>query len=102
MGDRVSEFHEHPPYIHEIAPGETCPTCKRRKSYPKKEATPVTKVKAYRVPVDEAVAHDDVLTEAAKFLGTFERPYWQWATYTIALALVLQDENLRGYAQRAA
>jgi hypothetical protein len=97
----MSEIHEHPPYIHEIAPGDTCPTCERRKPFPKKEATPVTKVKAYRVPVDEAVAHDDVLDEAAKHLGTFGRPYHHWATITVALALVLQDENLRGYAHRA-
>ena len=87
---------------HDLHPGDECPTCERRVPYPKKESSPVTKPKSYRVPVDEVEAHKDVLTTAAKFLGCHERPHWEFNTITIALALVLQDEKLRGYAQRAA
>ena len=83
------------------APGETCESCGRRVPHPKKPTSPNSKPRSYRVPLDEADAHEEVLTQAAKHLGTHERPLWQWQTYTIALALVLQDEKLRGYAQRA-
>ena len=88
---------EHP----EPAPGETCELCKRRIPHPKKETSPTSKTRSYRVPLDEDVAHEEILTEAARFLGTFERPHWQFQTLTIALALVLQDEKLKGFAQRA-
>jgi hypothetical protein len=80
--------------------GETCELCKRRVPHPKKETSPVSKTRAYRVPLDEADAHEEVLTQAAKFLGSYERPHWQFQTLTIALALVLQDESLRGMAHR--
>ena len=92
-----------PPDAHEgLTPGSTCDGCGRRVPYPKRDDSPTTKVRSYRLPVDEADAHEDVLTTAAKFLGCHERPHWQYQTYTIALALVLQDEKLRGIAQRAA
>lgn len=83
-------------------PGEECALCKRRMPHPKKETSPVTVTRSYRVPVDEADAHNEVLTEAAKFLGTHERPYWVFQTLTLALALVLQDEGLKGFAHREA
>lgn len=85
-----------------MRPGETCPTCERRVPYEKKEASPVTKTRSYRVPLDEDDAHGTVLESAAKHLGTYERPHWQFQTLTLALALVLQDESLRGFANRAA
>jgi len=83
-------------------PGQTCAVCNRRVPHPKKETTPTTRPVSYRVPLEELEAHRDVLTEAAKHLGTHERPYWQFWTYTYALARVLQDEELRGVAQRQA
>jgi hypothetical protein len=82
-------------------PGETCGLCERRMPHPKKETSPTTKTRSYRVPLDEAEAHEDVLTQAAKFLGCYERPHWQYQTYTLGLAAILQDEGLRGFAQRA-
>ena len=87
---------------HELAPGVACPTCERRIPHPRKESSPQSKVRSYRLPTDEADAHEVILTQAAKHLGTFERPYWQFATYTVALALVLQDESMRGFAHRSA
>ena len=86
----------------ELAPGSSCPVCKRRVAHERKPTSPTTKTRAYRVPVDEADAHEETLTVAAQFLGTYERPHWQFQTLTIALALVLQDEKLRGFAQRSA
>ena len=83
-----------------IEAGQVCPTCERRVNHPKKETTPTTRPTSYRVPVDEWDAHKDVLTEAAKHLGAYERPYWQFQTYALALALVLQDDDLAGFAQR--
>lgn len=97
----TSGFRKVPVHIESPSPGQTCPTCKRRVNHPKKETSPVTKTRSYRVPVDEDEAHAVVLTEAAKHLGTHERPHWQFQTYSVALALVLQDESLRGFANRA-
>ena len=82
------------------APGEECFVCKRRVPYPKRESSPVTLTRSYRVPLDEAEAHGDVLETAAKFLGVYEQPHWVFKCYSLALALVLQDEKLRGFAQR--
>lgn len=83
-----------------ILPGQTCPSCERRFPYPKKESSPTTKTRSYRVPLDEAEAHEDVLKVAAKYLGVYEQPHWIFKTYALSLALVLQDETLRGFAQR--
>lgn len=82
-------------------PGQTCGVCKRRMPHPRKESSPVTKTVSYRVPVDEAEAHREVLEESAKFLHTHERPHWQFHTLTLALAVVLQDESLRGIGHRS-
>lgn len=82
-------------------PGETCELCRRRVPHPRKEASPKTAVVSYRVPLDEIEAHREILETAAKFLGAHERPYWQFATYALALYAVLQDESLKGFAHRS-
>lgn len=84
-----------------VEPGQVCSTCGRRVNHPKKDSSPVTKTRSYRVPVDEDEAHGVVLQEAAKHLGTHERPHWQFQTYSLSLALVLQDASLAGFAHRA-
>ena len=83
-----------------VEPGQTCPTCEERKPYPPKPSSPPSKKMGYWLPADEKQAHDDVLVTAAKFLGVYEQPYWQFKTTSMALALVLQDESLRGFGQR--
>lgn len=83
-----------------MKPGETCPTCERRVPHERKTTSPVTKPQSYRVPVDEVEAHKVVLEEAARHLGSHSRPHWQFQTYSIALALVLQDASLAGFANR--
>lgn len=85
-----------------VEPGHTCPRCQRRVPHPKKPSSPTTKTTSYRVPVDEQKAHEEVLEAAAKFLGTHSRPHWKFQTFTLALAAVLQDESLRGFAHREA
>ncbi len=84
-----------------LDPGQTCEGCGRKVPYPKKESSPDTIVVSYRVPVDEAEAHKVVLDEAARHLGTSERPHERFWTVTFALATVLQDESLRGAGQRS-
>lgn len=84
-----------------LKPGSTCPTCERRIPHPRKRKSPESVVFSYRVPLDEAEAHREVLEETARFLHSFERPHWQFWTLTIALATVLQDEGLRGAGQRS-
>lgn len=85
-----------------ITPGQTCHTCLRRVPLPKTEASPPTKKMGYWTPADEYEAHRDVLETAAKFLGCYEQPFYEFKTTSLALALVLQDESLRGFAQRSA
>lgn len=84
-----------------IEPGQICPTCERRVNHPRKHTSPDTIIVSYRVPVDEAEAHAVVREEAAKFLGTAERPHYLFWTYTYALAAVLQDASLQGAGQRS-
>lgn len=84
-----------------IEPGQTCESCGRRVPHPRKQASPDTVVFSYRVPVDEAEAHRDVIDTAAKFLGTAERPHERFWTITYAFAAVMQDESMRGAGQRS-
>ncbi len=81
-------------------PGEDCPTCERRVPLPKTEKTPPTKHKGYWVPADEYEAHVEILDQTAKFLGCYEQAFYEFKAVTVALAVVLQDESLRGLAQR--
>jgi hypothetical protein len=89
-------------HAHELAPGQTCEACKRKIPYPKKESSPTSKTFAYRVPVDEAEAHAETLDVAARFVGVAEQPFFQYKLIALALVLVLQDESMRGFGQRAA
>jgi hypothetical protein len=84
-----------------IEPGHTCPTCDRRVPRPRQAASPDTVVFSYRVPADEAEAHREIREVVAKFLGTHERPHWQFWTMAFAFAAVLQDESLNGAGQRS-
>lgn len=83
-----------------IEPGQTCPACERRVPHPRRASSPKTAVVSYRAPLDEVEAHRETLEITARYLGTFERPHWQFWTSVYALAAVLQDEDLRGAAGR--
>lgn len=97
----VAMYRHYTPYKLPV-PGEPCPACERRVPLPKTEKTPPTKHKGYWVPADEHKAHEEVLETAAKFLGCYEQAFYEFKTVTLALALVLQDESLKGIAQRRA
>lgn len=84
-----------------IEAGKTCPTCERRVPHQRKHTSPDTVVFSYRVPNDEAEAHREIRETTARFLGTHERPHWQFWTMAFALMAVLQDESLRGAGQRS-
>lgn len=83
-----------------VEPGQVCPNCERRVPHPRKDATPKSAVASYRMPLDEVDAHRDTLETAARYIGSFERPYWQFWTYVYALAHLLQDPEMQGIAQR--
>jgi hypothetical protein len=87
---------------HTVGEGETCPTCQRKRPHSKKKDSPTSKTFAYRVPVDEAEAHAETLDVAARFVGVAEQPFFQYKLMALALVLVLQDEAMRGFGQRAA
>ncbi len=70
--------------------------------HPKKESSPTSKTFSYRVPLDEAEAHADTLDVVERYVGTSEQPFAQFKMLVLALALVLQDEGLRGFANKAA
>lgn len=84
-----------------IEPGQTCTECQRRVPFPRKEASPESKVVSYRVPLDEFDAHHEVLEAAKQHLGVAGQPHENFKTVTLSLALVLQDETVKGYGQRA-
>lgn len=83
-----------------VEPGQTCPTCARRVPHPRKADTPKSAVVSYRAPVDEVDAHRETLETAARYIGAFERPYWQFWVHTYALAHMLLDAGMQGIAQR--
>lgn len=85
----------------ELAPGETCNACGRRKPYPKKDTSPDTKVIGKRVPVDELEAHEQVAVAAAEHLGVYGRPHWRYQLDTFAYARVLQDASLKDVGRAA-
>lgn len=85
-----------------LAPGSTCPTCSRRVNHERKPSSPTTKPVSYRVPLDEVEAHAVTLDEAARFVGCAEQPFASFKVIALALAVLLQDESLRGFARRAA
>ena len=76
-----------------ISPGSTCPLCLRRIPHPQKETSPKTKTFSYRVPVDDAETHDEILSAAAEHLGIYEQPHWRWQLATMGAALILQGHG---------
>jgi hypothetical protein len=86
----------------DLAPGAKCPACARRIPHPKQPTSPTTKPVSYRVPLDEIEAHQETLDQAARFVGCAEQPFANFKVIALALAVLLQDEKLRGFAQRAA
>ena len=87
---------------HELPPGTTCEACKRKIPYPRRESSPLSKTFSYRVPADEAVAHKELLDECQRFVGLAEQPFSVFRLLSLALWLVIQDEDMRGFGRRAA
>lgn len=77
-----------------LEPGATCPTCERRVPYPKRDSSPSSKVKAYRVPADEIDAHEEILEAAARELGYSGKPFHLFWTVTHGLVLALQEARI--------
>lgn len=70
-------------------PGTTCPSCERRIPFPKKSNSPTTRPLAYRIPLDEADAHLEVLDAVAELLGISEEKFHRFKTISYCAAAVL-------------
>lgn len=82
---------------HEGVPeGEKCPTCKRRVPHKKKKTSPVTKVKAFRVPVGDVETLEEQMETAAEYLGCHKKPHWQFWLLQYALVALLQNQEFEG------
>ena len=84
--------HEH--VVAEVAPGDKCPTCERRVPHPKKADSPQSKVFAYRVPLDDAETHGEILDAAATELGIFSEPHHRFKLALYGATLILQGARL--------
>jgi hypothetical protein len=74
-----------------VPEGSTCPTCERRVPKKKTDASPITKVCAYRVPVDDVETHKDILAATSEHMGLGTNlAHWQWQTITGMCAIILQ------------
>lgn len=81
---------------HTPEPGTKCDGCGRTVPHPKKPSSPTSKTRAYKVPVDELDAHNEVLDAAAEHIGAKGLPFAQFKTVTAALVALLQDEGAKG------
>ena len=43
-----------------VEPGQTCPTCQRRVNHPKREDSPTSRVKSFRIPDSDETFDEDV------------------------------------------
>ena len=89
--------HEHvvvAPNELRVEPGQTCVVCKRRVPHPKKADSPQSKVFAYRVPIDDAETHGEILDAAATELGIFSEPHHRFRLALYGALLVLQGARL--------
>jgi len=77
-----------------IDPGSKCPVCTRRVPYPKKADSPQSKVFAYRVPIDDAETHGEILDAAAAELGIFSEPHHRFRLALYGAMLILQGARL--------
>lgn len=81
-------------------PGDKCPTCARKVPHERKPSSPTSKPTSFRVPADEATAFSETLEAAGQHVGTAGQPFETFKTLTLALALLLQDDTVKGFATR--
>ena len=87
-------------HVHELEPGQKCPTCSRRVNHPRKSTSPESEVDSFRVPAGEKALSREVEEIAARHAGiNTEAPYWRFR-YRVGLdAFVLQQPP--GFLARA-
>lgn len=76
---------EHP------APGEECPSCKRRVPHPKKATSPKTRVFSTRVPIDDAETFTELVDAAAEHHGLSAKAHHRYWCLLYAVTLLLQQ-----------
>jgi hypothetical protein len=74
----------------EATPGTKCPTCDRRIPHLKKEDSPKSKVKSFRIPEDVAVDYEGLLDAAKEHSGVGGKPFSAFNVLNAGLVLVLQ------------
>lgn len=74
-----------------LPPGSTCIVCKRKVPYPRKSDSPVSRVKAFRIPADEREAFEGLLGAAEEIVGVHSQPFATYKVLLAALALVVQS-----------
>lgn len=74
-----------------LPPGSTCVVCKRKVPYPRKETSPTSRTKAFRIPADEWEAFGGLLDAAEEIVGVREQPFAAFKVLLAALALVVQS-----------
>jgi hypothetical protein len=72
-------------------PGSTCELCKRKVPHPRKSDSPVSRVKAFRIPADEREAFEGLLGAAEEIVGVHSQPFATYKVLLAALALVVQS-----------
>lgn len=74
-----------------VPEGQECPTCFRRVPKAKKPSSPQTKVISIRVPIDSVETFEEILEQAAKNAGLYEKGHWKFWTVHRGLVHVLQE-----------
>jgi hypothetical protein len=84
-----------------LDPGQECPSCHRKVPYPKKESSPDTKTISYRVPLDEADAHEEMWGVVTDYVGISGQKFEKFKVLSLALAAVLLDPKLKGFGKQS-
>ena len=80
-------------------PGADCPACHRRVPFPKTEKSPPTKRMGFWVPAENHESFVELHSDTARYLGTYERPFWEYETTVMGDAAILQMPELADFAR---
>lgn len=84
-----------------VEPGRVCETCGHRQPYPKRADSPKSVMRSFRVPTEE---DNRVLKETENavvtYLGLDGAKFVPWKVYSLGIALILQDDKMKGWAKR--
>lgn len=76
-----------------LVPGSTCPKCRRRINYPRKESSPNSNLFQFRIPQDDLASFTKLVEDAGTDLKDLR--YWRFRLFEAALTIALQDPDWR-------